>query len=160
MPHLGILEWSTLHSFQGKSAKLQNLCSFYTFTDKWTESIMNTIVIAMSSPTPVSSVPHCTTTVKPDRNGWVPPGTCGYYGKMYYPSFSVAVGFSALAGAILLSHFTKAVRHPKSVHQRLAVLASTCLFVGYVARTIGTRYQQNIHIAAISDTMILVSPIC
>lgn len=112
------------------------------------------------SPTPVSSIPQCTTTIKPDSNGWVPPGTCGYYGKMYYPSFTAAVIFSILAGIILLGHIIQAARHPKMGLQRLAVFASFCLFAGYVARTLGTRYQQNISITAFSDTMVLIIPIC
>lgn len=114
----------------------------------------------MTSPTPVSSIPECIKTIEPDSNGWVPPGTCGYYGKMYYPSFTQAAIFSALAGVMLLGHLVQAIRYPKSGLQRFAVFVSICLFAGYVARTVGTRHQQNIYIAAFSDTMVLVSPIC
>ncbi|KAH8597063.1 hypothetical protein B0O99DRAFT_671125 [Bisporella sp. PMI_857] len=113
----------------------------------------------MTPPTPVSSIPECTSTIKPDSNGWVPPGTCGYYGKMYYPSFTAAATFSSLAAAILLGHLVQAIRHPKSGLQKFAVFASTCILAGYIARTFGTRHQQNIHIAAFSDTMVLVVPI-
>lgn len=115
---------------------------------------------AMSSPMPVSSIPECIKAIQPDSNGWVPPGTCGYYGKMYYPSFIAAAVFSIIAGAMLLGHLIQAIRYSNSRLQRFAVSVSTCLFTGYVARAVGTRHQQNIYIAAFSDTMVLVSPIC
>ena len=114
----------------------------------------------MSSPTRVSNTPKCTTTIKPDSNGWVPPGTCGYHGKMYYPSFGTAIIFSALAATMLFGHLVQAARFPRSGLHRLAVFSCTCLLTGYVARAIGSHRQQNIYLAAISDTTILVSPIC
>ena len=109
---------------------------------------------------PVSSIPQCTTTIKPDSNGWVPPGTCGYHGKMYYPSLVAAVVFSVLVGVVLLGHLVQAARYPKSGLRQLVASASTLLFAGYIARTIVTRHQQNIYIAAFSDTMVLTCPTC
>jgi hypothetical protein len=60
----------------------------------------------------------------------------------------------------LLGHLTRLIWHPKDGLQRYAVFISTCLVLGFIARTIGTKDQQNIYLAAVSDTVVLVSPIC
>lgn len=113
----------------------------------------------MSEPTQTSNIPACITR-EPDHNGYVPPGTCGYHGKLYYPSFMLALIFTAIASTILLGHLTQLIRHPRDGLQQYAVFISTCLVLGFVARTIGTKDQQNIYLAAVSDTVVLVSPIC
>jgi hypothetical protein len=112
----------------------------------------------MLVPTLTSTIPLCTTTRQPDSNGYVPPGTCGYHGKMYYPSFAIAVLFTVIAAAILTGHLVQTFRYPKDGPQKFLSFISACIFSGYVARTVGTRHQQNIPIAAFSDTMILICP--
>jgi len=113
----------------------------------------------MSQPTQTAHTSACTTRV-PDRNGYVPPGTCGYHGKLYFPSFTLAAIFTAVAATILLGHMIQLLRFPEHGLQRLAVFISTCLVVEFAARTAGTKDQQNIYLAAISDTVVLAVPIC
>jgi hypothetical protein len=137
----------------------------------------------MSSVTPSLTVstapvrhlsPPCPkTTVRPDSNGWVPPGTCGYISRPYYPSFTAALVFSAAAAAVLAVYvFTigRIIRLRRRqpdpswkncfVLPGFAVFISTCLLVAYVLRAWGTRYMQVPEFVAFSDTLVLVCPIC
>lgn len=122
--------------------------------------------------------PHCpTTTVKPDANGWVPPGTCGYISRPYYPSFVSALVFCAAAVLVLLgfllliSRSVSRYRHqPRNergsswVHSLSlpwsGALIATCLLVAYILRAFGTRNQQVPEFVAFSDTLVLICPIC
>lgn len=52
--------------------------------------------------------PTCTQTITPDKNGFVPPGTCGSLYN-YYPSFAAAVVASVFFGAISLVHLGQTV---------------------------------------------------
>jgi hypothetical protein len=139
--------------------------------------------LSMSSPTlslmastvPVKRLsPPCpTTTVRPDVNGWVPPGTCGYISRPYYPSFTAALVFSAAAAGVLAVYAFKIVRISRLRRRQLdpswktclvlpgfAAFISTCLLVAYVLRAFGTRYMQVPEFVAFSDTLVLVCPIC
>jgi hypothetical protein len=110
------------------------------------------------------------TTIRPDSNGWVPIGTCGYISRPYYPSFAAALVFSAAAVAVLAGFTFRIVRHRRRRQDLswqndlllpvFAAFISTCLLVAYVVRAIGTRYQQMPGFVAVSDTLILICPIC
>jgi len=113
----------------------------------------------MLEPMQTSVAPACVT-IQPDSNGYVPPGTCDYHGKPYYPSFILAVIFTALATVILTAHLILSIRYPENGLRRFAVFISTFLVVGFAARTFGTRDQQNVYLSAVSDTVVLVCPIC
>lgn len=54
-------------------------------------------------------IPTCSHTVTPDKNGHVPPGTCGALYE-YYPSFGAAVLFSLIFGALTVSHIFMAAK--------------------------------------------------
>jgi len=116
------------------------------------------------------------TTVKPDANGWVPPGTCGYLSRPYYPSFVTALVFSAAAAAVLVGYALMIARVARRRRGRLpeenapvwrgsllpwtGALISTCLLAAYILRAFGTRYQQVPGFVAFSDMFVLVCPIC
>ncbi|KAF9729580.1 hypothetical protein PMIN03_006334 [Paraphaeosphaeria minitans] len=116
------------------------------------------------------------TTVKPDANGWVPPGSCGYISRPYYPSFVSALVFCAAAVLVLLGFALPIFRSvSRRGHQPrngrwpswkfclllpwIGALIATCLLAAYVLRAFGTRYQQVLEFVAISDTFVLICPI-
>jgi hypothetical protein len=137
---------------------------------------MKSLALAlMASGAPVKhlSSPCPTTTIRPDVNGWVPPGTCGYISRPYYPSFTAALVFSAAAAAVLAVFASKIVRISRLRRRQpdlswrncfvlpgFAAFLSTCLLVAYVLRAFGTRYMQVPEFVAFSDTLVLVCPIC
>jgi len=54
-------------------------------------------------------IPTCSHTITPDKNGYVPPGTCGALYE-YYPSFGAAIFFSILFGVLSISHIFLAAK--------------------------------------------------
>jgi hypothetical protein len=58
------------------------------------------------------SFPTCIQTITPDKNGYLPPGTCNALWD-YYPSFVTAVAFSVLFGALTTIHIGQAVKYRK-----------------------------------------------
>ncbi|KAF1970901.1 hypothetical protein BU23DRAFT_201500 [Bimuria novae-zelandiae CBS 107.79] len=122
-----------------------------------------------TSPSPVC----LSTTVQPDANGWVPPGTCGYLSRPYYPSLTTALVFSVAAAAALAGFALRIARRRRGrLTERktrlwrdilgvpwLGAFISTCLLIAYVLRAFGTRHQQEPVFVAFSDTLILVCPI-
>jgi hypothetical protein len=54
-------------------------------------------------------LPTCSHTITPDKNGHVPPGTCGALYE-YYPSFAAAVVFSLIFGALSIAHIFLAAK--------------------------------------------------
>ena len=53
------------------------------------------------------ALPTCSQTITPDKNGYVPPGTCGALYD-YYPSFAAAVVFAILFGMLTVAHIAQA----------------------------------------------------
>jgi hypothetical protein len=49
------------------------------------------------------TIPTCIQTITPDKNGYVPPGTCGALYD-YYPSFAAAVVTAVLFGMLTVAH--------------------------------------------------------
>lgn len=65
------------------------------------------------------AIPTCVQTITPDKNGYVPPGTCNALWN-YYPKFAAALIFAILFGALTMVHVWQAsaykkVRPPSSV---------------------------------------------
>ncbi|KAF2439296.1 hypothetical protein P171DRAFT_421748 [Karstenula rhodostoma CBS 690.94] len=113
------------------------------------------LVSSRSAPDDPSPSHDCpTTTVKPDANGWVPPGTCGYISRPYYPSFVAALVFCAAAVLVLLGFSGHSLSLPW-----IGALVATCLLAAYILRAFGTIYQQVPEFVAFSDTLVLVCPI-
>jgi hypothetical protein len=55
-------------------------------------------------------LPTCIQTEIPDKNGFVPPGTCHALYD-FYPSFAAAVLFSLLFGVVTALHIAQAVKY-------------------------------------------------
>jgi len=58
------------------------------------------------------ALPTCVQTIVPDKNGYVPPGTCNALYN-YYPSFAAAVLFSILFGMLTVGHISQAAIYKK-----------------------------------------------
>jgi hypothetical protein len=120
----------------------------------------HTLRMNRTSPMPsTTTVLQCATTIVPDANGWVPAGTCGYFWRMYPPSLAPAVLSSAAAAGILVGYLIKTFRKRNILHI-CAVSISAGLWIAYVLRSVGTLYQQNMDIVAVSDTYVLITPAC
>ncbi|OAG00048.1 uncharacterized protein CC84DRAFT_1209746 [Paraphaeosphaeria sporulosa] len=132
---------------------------------------------AGSDPEEPSTSRSCpTTTVKPDANGWVPPGTCGYISRPYYPSFNSAL-ISCAAAVLVLLGFSllisrSAYRRNRQLRNEggpswglrlflpwIGAFIATFFLAAYVLRAFGTKYQQTPEFVAISDTFVLICPI-
>lgn len=58
------------------------------------------------------AIPTCVQTITPDKNGYVPPGTCNALWD-YYPSFGAALVFTALFGILVSVHIWQAAAYKK-----------------------------------------------
>lgn len=58
------------------------------------------------------AIPTCIQTITPDKNGYVPPGTCNALYD-YYPSFAAAVVASATFGVLTVTHIAQAAIYKK-----------------------------------------------
>ena len=104
------------------------------------------------------AIPTCSQTIKPDSNGYVPPGSCGAMWN-YYPSFGAAVFFSLLFGAVTLAHVYQAVKFRK---RWCWVIIVACLWetMAFVFRTISTRHQQASGVLLVFQVFVLTAPLC
>lgn len=149
---------------------------------------MPSIPLPPSSPPTPSRAPCPPTTITPDPNGWVPPGTCGFLSRPYYPSLSAALLFCVLAVVVQICYVRGVVRGvrrrrearvhgyddeagARSTHPWwkkagalfvpcVGAVLATCLLAAYVLRALGTRNMQVPAYVAASDTLVLTSPIC
>jgi hypothetical protein len=120
--------------------------------------------------------PTCIHTITPDKNGYVPPGTCGALYD-YYPSFAAALVFSVLFGILSVAHITQAailktVGFPRSfedVEENANWRQKFCwvLIMGalwetfsFVFRSISTKHQQSAGIELVSSIFVLLAPLC
>jgi hypothetical protein len=63
--------------------------------------------VTLAPQTITLALPTCIQTITPDKNGFVPPGTCGALYD-YYPSFAAAVIFAVLFGMLTVAHIAQA----------------------------------------------------
>ena len=102
--------------------------------------------------------PTCTQTIQPDKNGYVPPGTCGAL-YAYYPSFGAAIAASVLFGALAILHITQAAVYKKGFCW-VIIMGAIWEFGSYASRTASTRNQQNLAILTVSQLLVLLAPLC
>ncbi|KAK2798714.1 hypothetical protein FQN50_008752 [Emmonsiellopsis sp. PD_5] len=113
-----------------------------------------------SIPTPPEpSIPdeNCKETIKPDKNGYVPPGTCNAYYN-YYPSFGAAIAASALFGVLLLAHSIQAIVY-KAGFCWVMIMGVGWEFGSYVSRVFGTRNQRSVGLITVSQILVLLAPL-
>lgn len=80
--------------------------------------------VTVAGKTVTLALPTCIQTITPDKNGYVPPGTCGSL-YQYYPSFAAAVVFSIIFGALTIGHIFLAAKF-KTVSVQDSSLNSCC----------------------------------
>jgi len=122
----------------------------------------------------VIAIPTCVQTITPDKNGYLPPGTCNALWT-YYPSFGAAVLFTTAFGILLLGHIWQAFAYQKvraSLTYRNSKLISLQKFcwviimaalwetVAFTFRTLSTRRQHNANIYLVFEIFILLAPLC
>jgi hypothetical protein len=56
------------------------------------------------------ALPTCIQTITPDKNGYVPPGTCNALYN-YYPSFAAAIVVALLFGVLSVAHIVLAAKY-------------------------------------------------
>ncbi|KAJ7510866.1 RTA1 domain-containing protein [Mycena galericulata] len=107
-------------------------------------------------------LPTCIQTEIPDKNGFVPPGTCNALYD-FYPSFAAAVLFSLLFGAVTALHIAQAVKYKngRSAYTFCWVIIMACFweFSSFVTRAISTKYQQNVGLVLVSQILVLIAPL-
>ena len=107
--------------------------------------------------TPTQNQSSCEQTIKPDTNGYVPPGTCHSYYD-YYPSLGAAALFSALFVVLLTLHIIQAVYYQKPFCW-VIIMGAAWESAAFVTRTLSTQNQQNTWLVIISNTLILLAPL-
>ncbi|KAJ7243549.1 RTA1 domain-containing protein [Mycena rebaudengoi] len=102
-------------------------------------------------------LPTCIQTEIPDKNGYVPPGTCHSLYK-FYPSFAAAILFSVLFGVTTVLHIAQAVKY-KTTFCWVLIMACCWEFLSFVTRAISTKYQQNAGVALVTQILVLMAPL-
>ncbi|EPE27950.1 RTA1-containing protein [Glarea lozoyensis ATCC 20868] len=103
------------------------------------------------------AIPTCIQTIVPDKNGYVPPGTCGS-NFAYYPSFSAAIATTVIFGILTGVHIFLAAKW-KATYCWVLVLGSIWEVLAFLFRTISTKHQQSSGIVLVSQLFILLAPL-
>ncbi|KAJ7585078.1 RTA1 domain-containing protein [Mycena floridula] len=102
-------------------------------------------------------LPTCVMTEIPDKNGFVPPGTCHALYD-YYPSFAAAVLFSILFGAVSVLHIVQAAKY-KAKFCWVLIMAALWEFFSFATRSISTKHQQSGGLALVTQLFVLLAPL-
>ncbi|KIW19615.1 hypothetical protein PV08_00188 [Exophiala spinifera] len=103
------------------------------------------------------AIPTCLQTITPDKNGYVPPGTCNALWD-YYPSFGAALVFAILFGILILVHIWQAVAYKKKFCW-VIIMAAFWETIAFTFRALSTRRQQNVAIYLVFQIFILLAPL-
>ncbi|KAF4463046.1 RTA1-involved in 7-aminocholesterol resistance [Fusarium albosuccineum] len=108
----------------------------------------NTITIA---------IPTCIQTETPDKNGYVPPGTCGAIYD-YYPSLAAAITFTILFAGSMIAHIYQAAAARK---RWCWVIIMACIWemMAFVFRSASVTHQQSTGVYLVFQIFILLAPI-
>jgi hypothetical protein len=104
------------------------------------------------------AIPTCSQTIIPDKNGYVPPGTCNALWN-YYPSFTAAFIFAILFCILTVVHIYQAASQKKKFCW-VVIMAALWETIAFTFRTISTRHQQNVGIYLVFQIFILLAPLC
>jgi hypothetical protein len=113
----------------------------------------STFSLSLNLPTPT-----CTQTIVPDKNGYVPPGTCGALFN-YYPSLAAAVIMSGVFGVVSAVHVVQAAVY-KTGFCWVVIMGVLWQFGGYLTRALATTHQQSSGLVTVSQLLVLLSPLC
>ncbi|TGO33201.1 hypothetical protein BHYA_0260g00030 [Botrytis hyacinthi] len=87
------------------------------------------------------AIPTCVQTLTPDKNGYLPPGTCNALYD-YYPSSASAVAAAAIFGILTLAHIIQAFFYKKA-YSFFIVSASIWGLTAFIIRSLSTYHQQH-----------------
>jgi len=96
-------------------------------------------------------------TITPDKNGYVPPGTCDA-NYDYYPSFAAALVGAAIFGALSLVHTGQAIWFKKGFCWVL-VMGALWETASYISRVFGTKDQQSVTKLLMAQIFVLLAPL-
>ncbi|KAI1483239.1 RTA1 like protein-domain-containing protein [Daldinia eschscholtzii] len=102
-------------------------------------------------------IPTCIQTIEPDKNGYLPPGTCNALWD-YYPSFSAALVFTIIFGLLTLVHLYQALAYRKKFCW-VIIMAGIWETMAYLFRTVSTHHQQSSGIYLAFQIFILLAPL-
>ncbi|TVY84053.1 Protein RTA1 [Lachnellula suecica] len=102
-------------------------------------------------------LPTCSQTITPDKNGYVPPGTCGSL-YQYYPSFAAAIVFSIIFGVLSFVHIFLAAKF-KTKFAWVVIMGALWETISFAARSVSTRFQQSSGIELVSSLFVLLAPL-
>lgn len=132
--------------------------SYFTTTNLITIPGETNSLFTRPAQTITIDLPKCSQTIKPDANGYVPPGTCNALWN-YYPSFAAAIVFSILFGILTALHIWRAVHHRKKWCW-VIIVASAWETLAFVFRTISTKHQQSTAVLLVFQIFVLTAPLC
>ncbi|KAF2171096.1 hypothetical protein M409DRAFT_19067 [Zasmidium cellare ATCC 36951] len=101
--------------------------------------------------------PTCTPTIQPDKNGYVPPGSCDALWQ-YSPSFAAATAFAVLFGILLIAHIVQAIYH-RVGYTWVIIMAVSWEAASYGSRAAASLNQQSDGLATTSQLLVLVAPV-
>ncbi|KAF7872208.1 hypothetical protein EAF04_003133 [Stromatinia cepivora] len=103
------------------------------------------------------AVPTCIQTLTPDKNGYLPPGTCNALYD-YYLSSASALAFAAIFGLLTLAHLIQAVFYKKA-YSFFIIAASIWGLTAFILRVSSTHNQQDSVLELLSSILALtISP--
>lgn len=94
----------------------------------------------------------------PGKNGYVPPEACNANWN-YDPSFGAALIFTLLFGLTMSIHIFQAFYHKKFKLSWVIIMGATWEFFSFLLRTLGTRNQQSLAFAIVSQVLVLLAPL-
>jgi hypothetical protein len=100
----------------------------------------------------------CIQTITPDKNGYVPPGTCHALYN-YYPSFGAAITTSVIFGILLAGHVVEASLY-KTGFCWVIIVGTAWETIAFALRAFSTRHQQSSGLALMSQLFVLLAPLC
>ncbi|KUJ17587.1 uncharacterized protein LY89DRAFT_584821 [Mollisia scopiformis] len=103
------------------------------------------------------AVPTCIQTLTPDKNGYLPPGTCNALYD-YYPSFAAAVVASVAFGVLTVAHITQAAVYKKKFCW-VIIMGSLWEFASFTTRSLSTLHQQSVALLLVSQLFVLLAPL-
>ncbi|RDL37097.1 Uncharacterized protein BP5553_04530 [Venustampulla echinocandica] len=103
-----------------------------------------------------TATPSCISVV-PDKNGYVPEWACDA-NYSYYPSFGGALFFAVAFGITTFLHIYQAFYYKKWRLCWVIVMGSAWEFASFATRAAGTRNQQSLPLAFVSQILFLLAP--
>jgi hypothetical protein len=158
---------------------------YYTSTNLITIAGETNAAVTRAGNTITIAIPTCRSTIIPDPNGYVPPGTCGSLWN-YYPSFGAAATFTGIFMIIMAVHGWQIVVYRKVCEHHLVysftintvwaahvncsrdlqgwcwVIITACAWetIAMLFRTVSTKYQQSSSMVLVFQIFILTAPLC